>query len=573
MKKFKRWLVHEQFACLRRCFDDYNTAGGAIVTVNRCPIHLARATILALYGDHPACVKSTVTGSSCPTCFARSSDFADVNSVSPLRTANNMRVRRDSFLARVQARVPGDVSAARKEARETGVNIDIENGWISPPNVPSCFGPDSDKDNVHANSPSLMLHALDEELIEKLCAGIVKWAIHDGLAQHGYSATQVQRKIDAGFARTYEDRPLNSNVEVNGRDAFQLFPHGVVSFLLDKRRLNAKWYGPLTDQLQFYLMESDLLTPRHKVQMADLCHMARQVHFMVRQPVKKKGGIRDYEAYLATFITKLIKFNEFHTPSACRSIKYHCALHWGLTRMQLGCSPMEYSLERALGDNFTRFWGLTNHGLHGKGKDQQMAEIIHRHSIVADLCYHAGLKTNLRQCLNTVDLSYVDLERRNNTVELGKLFDAETRMSVLGCSMFEYESIHVARVMGANMKANTSSMVFPAYVSNSMKIPLQNRSVPRGDPQRIEVLTLRARDRFFGKQRYDNVMVLVQCDPLPCGRAVDIFFARCVAFYEDQPGNHFVALHWYEPCRHNRVIHAKARLPKVKPMNPLLPNS
>ena len=66
------------------------------------------------------------------------------------------------------------------------------------------------------------------------------------------SVKEVTRVIDRAFAETYNERPLNSNVEVNGRDAFQLFPHGVVGYLLDKRRLNAKWYGPLTDQLQFF---------------------------------------------------------------------------------------------------------------------------------------------------------------------------------------------------------------------------------------------------------------------------------------------------------------------------------
>jgi hypothetical protein len=59
VKKFKRWIVHQQFACLRRCFDEFNADGGAIIRVNGKPIHFARATIIALYGDHPACVKST----------------------------------------------------------------------------------------------------------------------------------------------------------------------------------------------------------------------------------------------------------------------------------------------------------------------------------------------------------------------------------------------------------------------------------------------------------------------------------------------------------------------------------
>lgn len=178
----------------------------------------------------------------------------------------------------------------------------------------------------------------------------------------------MTRIIDRAFAAICHDKPLNSNVEVNGRDSFQVFPHGVVGYLLDKRRLNANWYGPLCDQLQFVLLESNLLSPLHKQQMSDLTHMVRQIHFMIRQPVDKDGGLVEYQAYIDQFLRKLIRYNIEHTPSDCKSIKYHCARHWSAHRKQLGCSPMEYSLERALGDYFTRFWANTNHGKYGIGK-------------------------------------------------------------------------------------------------------------------------------------------------------------------------------------------------------------
>jgi hypothetical protein len=360
-------LVHQQFACLRECFDDFNIGGGAIINVNGKPIHFARATILALYGDHPACVKSTLTGSSCPTCFKSATHFADYTTFAPLRTTGNMLDRKQAILARIGARVPGDIARARKEAARQGLNLDIRNGWISPNGVPSCMGPDPDKDNVHANSPSLVLHAWDEGPVEKLSAATVKHCIADGFDQHGLNQLEVRRYIDEAFAKTYNERPLNSNVEVNGRDCFQLFPHGVCGYLLDKRRLNAKWYGPLCDQLQMVLMNSNLLNPAHKKQMADLSHMVRHINFMIRQPVRKNGGIEAYQEYLDCFTKKLIAYTLVFTPSACNSIKYHCMSHWGVHRQQLGCASMEYSLERALGDHFTRFWGLTNHGTHGQG--------------------------------------------------------------------------------------------------------------------------------------------------------------------------------------------------------------
>jgi hypothetical protein len=131
VKKFKRWLVHQQFACLRKCFDDFNVDGGAVIMVNGQPIHFARATILALYGDHPACVKSTVTGSSCPTCYQNRHEFSNADSQARPRTLDSMRVKKMNILARIQARVPGDVARARAEAKLEGVNLDIDNGWMS----------------------------------------------------------------------------------------------------------------------------------------------------------------------------------------------------------------------------------------------------------------------------------------------------------------------------------------------------------------------------------------------------------------------------------------------------------
>lgn len=315
VKQFKRWLVHQQFACLRECFDDFNRDGGAIIRVNGKPIHFARATILALYGDHPACVKSTITGSACPYCFEPQSSFGNREiGRAPPRTSAAMRAKKEDYLQRILDRRRGDVTAARREAIKEGVNLDVNNGWQSPPDVPNCFGPDDNFDNVWLNSPSLNLHALDEGLIEKFDAGTVRWAIHDAAQQHGMSVTEVTRVIDSAFAATYNERPLNSNVEVNGRDAFQLFPHGVVGYLLDSRRLNAKWYGPLSDQLQFFLGNSNLLTTEHKKQMHDLAHMVRQIHYMVRQPVRKDGGVEEYQAYLDSFITRLVNYNFFsHT--------------------------------------------------------------------------------------------------------------------------------------------------------------------------------------------------------------------------------------------------------------------
>jgi hypothetical protein len=223
---------------------------------------------------------------------------------------------------------------------------------------------------------------------------------------------------------------------------------------------------------------------------------------------------------------------------------------------------MEYSLERALGDHFTRFWPLTNHGLHGIGKDEQLAAIVHRHEIVADLCYHANVCSSLRQGKNTVDETSMELRYRTTTVTLtGKTYP----VMATGFTTFKYETNPVGVLLMNKLRQNEQRMVPPYTVSDTMRIPLQNRSVKRGAVNRIEVLTLRAKRHFFGKPRYDNVKVLVSIVPLPCGRDHDIYFARCVAFFRDSENNHFAAVQWYDKAGPRR-IQKQARLAKVKPM-------
>ena len=193
-----------------------------------------------------------------------------------------------------------------------------------------------------------------------------------------------------------------------------------------------------------------------------------------------------------------------------------------------------------------------------------MTGVVHRHAVVADLCYHAKLTSTLRQGLNTVDQTVGELEARNTTVVLtGKQFD----VSEMAETSFAYASPGEQKFMKTKLRNNASDMVFPLLVSNTMRIPLQNHGVKMGALDRIEVLTLRARPSFHGKTRYDNLMLLVECDPHPDGRDEDIVYGRCVAFYQDKAGDHFVAVHWYESCPSLGHFDASARLGKVQPMN------
>ncbi len=48
------------------------------------------------------------------------------------------------------------------------------------------------------------------------------------------------------------------------------------------------------------------------------------------------------------------------TASGCNSIKFHQPLHWYLTRIEIGCSAMEKSLEKTLGESQKKPFKHTN---------------------------------------------------------------------------------------------------------------------------------------------------------------------------------------------------------------------
>jgi hypothetical protein len=211
---------------------------------------------------------------------------------------------------------------------------------------------------------------------------------------------------------------------------------------------------------------------------------------------------------------------------------------------------------------------LTHFKPYPTGKDVQMAETVNRHGQVADLCYHAGITSSLRQGLNTVDETEETLLVRTTVVELGKKHTKPV-VSHSGCTRFEFESPAVQRLLAGKIVENATGMVFPVVVSDSMRIPIQNRCVPRGDNKRVITITLRAKLQFFGKPRFDNVRILMEGELHPCGRHQDILFARCLGFFRDKNDEHFVAVHYYKKVGRN-LTDLKTRLTKVQPEKPSL---
>jgi hypothetical protein len=80
-------------AAVRNCFDEYNKKGGAILRLQEQNlVYFPRACIYAVYADHPAAVKCTLTHSCCPVCYTRMRDMASTKT-------NQMVYRNDRDMA------------------------------------------------------------------------------------------------------------------------------------------------------------------------------------------------------------------------------------------------------------------------------------------------------------------------------------------------------------------------------------------------------------------------------------------------------------------------------------------
>jgi hypothetical protein len=246
VKRFSKDLRHFQIAAIKNCFKSFNAKGGAIVRLQTGKyMYFARAVVLAIYADQPAAVKCSLTGSSCPQCYAAKLDFADPpeNGVLELRTVANMMTTKRTLEESLRtSRSAAERQLTRKRARTEGVSLrglsawchsadeDIGRDWI--------FGPDPDLDCIYQNLPQVVLHGMDEGLTMKLCVGILRMAI----AYSTEDLTTVCRRIDKMVLKVASSHTLNSNVELGERSGFKLFRHGITDYLLKKRRIDGGWY-------------------------------------------------------------------------------------------------------------------------------------------------------------------------------------------------------------------------------------------------------------------------------------------------------------------------------------------
>jgi hypothetical protein len=101
----------------------------------------------------------------------------------------------------------------------------------------------------------------------------------------------------------------------------------------------------------------------------------------------------------------------------------------------------------------------------------------------------------------------------------------------------------------------------PLVYSSSLKLTLVNQQLPRKDPRRLALQTLRVMNKFHGKPTRDNVKVEIAQDN---GNSF-YYFAQCEAFFQDGKGRTYVALRWHDQSGPEIIdVHVTVLLSRLK---------
>ena len=107
-------------------------------------------------------------------------------------------------------------------------------------------------------------------------------------------------------------------------------------------------------------------------------------------------------------------------------------------------------------------------------------------------------------------------------------------------------------------------------IGRSMSMSLRNRVAPIESKKRYVQSTFRATPGFHGRAMWDCAKFGVE----GLDGKVKIFFGRCLAFFCDAIGDHYIALRWFEACNGDRnVIDPIVLMPRLKEACPTAPAS
>ena len=136
----------------------------------------------------------------------------------------------------------------------------------------------------------------------------------------------------------------NVNVEMYERDGFRTFPHGVTSYVMNDKRHDGGWHVSIARHFSLFLCTTSLLS---------------KVHAALRVPLAMRL-VPHYQIDINELLRIMRTIFAFNTDSTSKAMKNHLPYHWLQTRIQLGCSASEKSLERKLGEAQKKYFPLTN---------------------------------------------------------------------------------------------------------------------------------------------------------------------------------------------------------------------
>ena len=89
----------------------------------------------------------------------------------------------------------------------------------------------------------------------------------------------------------------------------------------------------------------------------------------------------------------------------------------------------------------------------------------------------------------------------------------------------------------------------PITIATQLKLTLVDEQQMHNDPRRLVKVILRSRPKFQGRPAIDNVKLAVEVGV----NRERMYFARCIAFFQDADDNVFVALRWYTEVPGNLI--------------------
>ena len=167
------------------------------------------------------------------------------------------------------------------------------------------------------------------------------------------------REVDLFCKNVALQVPRNINVEMRERDGFKSFPHGVTHVVLSQKRIDGGWHVSIARHFRIFLCTTSMLTNKTKTLFSRAYSLLLKVHASLRIPLHK-NHTAEYQLDINELLTVMKHICAPTTASGCNSAKYHLPVHWLDTRLQLGCSANEKSLERKLGEAQKKYFRLTN---------------------------------------------------------------------------------------------------------------------------------------------------------------------------------------------------------------------